>query len=467
MEITEEFEGADLGERSDARLSQRLTAMARDFAANPGESIPKALRAPAAIEAAYRFLNREDIEPSQVLGPHVGMTARRCADAERVIVAHDTTEFGFSTPREGLGRVGDGPEGRAFYCHAALAVSGDGSRDPLGILGAQTFTLKGKSKRKRTRHRHTEKQPEPQRLSSRWPAMLEHANEQLNEGVVAIHVCDREADSYLLYARALREGVRFVIRGRHDRAIEVDGARDRTMKHALKGLSPVFTRSVELAPRKPKVGSKKEGRTAKLEVFSTPVVIRKPSSPPSTRIKLPETIALNLVYVREVDPPSHFAPVEWKLLTTEPIDTAEDVAAIVDAYDTRWVIEEYFKALKTGCAIERRQLESATSIYNALAVFMPIAWMLLRLRRIGSERPEAPATEVLPPLYIKLLQRHRKVKLKDNPTARDAWLAVARLGGHMKQNGPPGWQTVGKGFLDLLILAEGALLAMDAFCDQS
>ena len=122
MEITEEFEGAELGERSDARLARRLTSMARDFASNPGESIPKALGATAAIEGAYRFLNREDIEPAQILEPHVGMTARRCAEAKRVIVAHDTTEFGFRTPREGLGRVGDGPEGRAFYLHTALAV---------------------------------------------------------------------------------------------------------------------------------------------------------------------------------------------------------------------------------------------------------------------------------------------------------------------------------------------------------
>jgi IS4 transposase len=46
------------------------------------------------------------------------------------------------------------------------------------------------------------------------------------------------------------------------------------------------------------------------------------------------------------------------LYTSEPIDTAEQLLTIVDQYRSRWVIEEFFKALKTGCAFEKRQLES-------------------------------------------------------------------------------------------------------------
>lgn len=43
----------------------------------------------------------------------------------------------------------------------------------------------------------------------------------------------------------------------------------------------------------------------------------------------------------------------------------------MDAYRARWVIEEFFKALKTGCNFERRQLESFQSLRIALAIFLP------------------------------------------------------------------------------------------------
>ena len=40
-------------------------------------------------------------------------------------------------------------------------------------------------------------------------------------------------------------------------------------------------------------------------------------------------------------------PVDWLLLTSEPIDTDEQILEVVDIYRARWLIEEYFSALKT------------------------------------------------------------------------------------------------------------------------
>ena len=41
-------------------------------------------------------------------------------------------------------------------------------------------------------------------------------------------------------------------------------------------------------------------------------------------------------------------------------------------------------------------------------------------------------------------------------------LAIARLGGHIKNNGEPGWIVLGRGFQDLLLLEIGALMAQEA-----
>jgi hypothetical protein len=462
MEITKEFQGADLG---DARLNQRLGQVGPALARNPGASFPVAMETEAALEALYRLLNNPRVKPEGILAPHIAQTRARCQEAGPVLVAHDTTEFGFSTQRRGLGRVTDGEEGRGFFQHTALAIAADGSRLPLGVVGALRHIRTGKPKRKRSRH--SERQPEPQRESSRWWRLFEAADAQL-DGCKAVHVCDREADNYLLMARAVDRNMRFIIRAKHDR--HVSAPESPTLRRVTRRLTAILDRKVTVAPRKPTLswlGSKKKGRTASLEIVAAPVSICRPSTLPSTRKKLPETLELNVVHVREIDPPIGVEPVDWLLLTTEPIETGEQVEAIVDAYDTRWVIEEYFKALKTGCAAEQRQLESAEAIYNAVALLMPIACVLLRLKHHTRITPDAAADTVLPPRELQILEHHPNLKLPSNPTVEQAWLAIARLGGHLKRNGPPGWQVIWRGYLQLLAFVQGAEIAAGLRCDQS
>jgi hypothetical protein len=167
------------------------------------------------------------------------------------------------------------------------------------------------------------------------------------------------------------------------------------------------------------------------------------------------TCSLNVVYVCEVDPPETESPVEWVLLTSEPIETTEQILQVVDWYRARWVIEELFKALKSGCSVEKRQLQSFHALSNALALLLPIAWRLLLLRHMARDQPTAPATTVLAPDEITVLRSFGRRKLPDLPTARDALLAVAALGGHLKRNGEPGWQTLARGLEKLHTLTEG------------
>jgi hypothetical protein len=69
-------------------------------------------------------------------------------------------------------------------------------------------------------------------------------------------------------------------------------------------------------------------------------------------------LKVHVVTVMERDCPEGDEPIAWYLVTNEPITTSEQVASVVDAYRARWVVEEFFKALKTGCQIEKRQMES-------------------------------------------------------------------------------------------------------------
>src|SRR5690606_21438885 len=95
----------------------------------------------------------------------------------------------------------------------------------------------------------------------------------------------------------------------------------------------------------------------------------------------------------------------------------------------------------------------------ALGLLVPIAWQLLLIRDVSRNTPEEPASRVLTPLQIRLLQVSDDVKLCVNPTVEQALLAIARLGGHLKQNGPPGWQVLWRGFEKLRAWEAGAALA--------
>jgi len=96
-----------------------------------------------------------------------------------------------------------------------------------------------------------------------------------------------------------------------------------------------------------------------------PLSVQRPHEWPRT---LPPSLCVNVVYVWEVNAPPGEDPVEWRLITSEPIDTLAQVLRVVDIYRTRWLIEEFFKALKTGCAYEKRQLESLQTLLVALAL---------------------------------------------------------------------------------------------------
>ena len=171
--------------------------------------------------------------------------------------------------------------------------------------------------------------------------------------------------------------------------------------------------------------------------------------------------------VREVNPPEGEPPVIWRLTTSEPIKTAEDVAAVIDIYRYRWLIEEYFKALKTGCNFEKLQLETGIALVRALAIYASVAWRLLLIRWMDRNQPDAPASAALSPSQLSVLGSVRAKAgkpLPANPTAHDALLAVAALGAHLKRNGAPGWHVLGRGFEKLLSLEQGWLAAMAA-CD--
>jgi hypothetical protein len=181
----------------------------------------------------------------------------------------------------------------------------------------------------------------------------------------AIHVMDREADAITLFNDLLWAKARFVVRAHHDRELgKSDESGEARLFDALEGGEIMLKRTVALSRRSPdplgralrKINLPRMERTAKLRIKAARVTVK---SPPYGHLpNYPREVTLNAVLVEEVTRKVAIEPVRWRLLTNLPIDIPEQVAFIVDAYRARWVIDEFFKALKTGCAIEKRQLET-------------------------------------------------------------------------------------------------------------
>lgn len=408
------------------------------------------------LEGVYRFLNCEHVETENVLEPHFQASLARMREVTGpVLVIHDTTDlrFGGFRAREGLGPTHGNQQG--FLVHLALAVMPGEERLALGSCGLLRIC---RSERKKTRKKSWyEMSKDPARESLRWSQLVEQVDARCKE-IDCIHLMDREGDNYDLFALMLRKNGRFVVRACHDRAL-ADGGR---LLDVLERLKPKARRIIALNERlddgrrthgrrhPPRVG-----RTARVEIAGATVALRKTPSAQAPE----ERITVNVVYVWEPSPPDGEPPVCWFLYTTEPVATKKQLLAVVDYYRSRWVIEEFFKALKTGCGIEKRQLESYHGLSLALAVFIPVAWRLLLLRSVSRKIPNASARTVATDIQLQLL-RHR-LKLDAIPTtAEAAAYAVAKLGGHLRRNGPPGWRSLGQGLEALLLMEAGWNAAM-------
>ncbi len=432
----------------DERLNRRLRSLVGRLSVDPGSSLPRALDS-AGLEAAYRFFSNHRVTPELILQPHFEATRARCETEGDFLIVHDTTTFlyRYDGEREGLGRVKRmSPGGKqAFFAHLSLAVAADGTRRPLGVAAFKTWV------------RGPEKSSDE---CQRWEEQLRLSSAQLHAAKTAIHVMDREADDYKMFDALLRDRHRFVVRCQFNRRLETELGIEK-LYDVMAGVSATAEREVPLSRRKPKtnpvsekINPSRHGRVAKLCVAAATVEFKRPVSLKS-RDEISPTITINVVRVWEPAPPDGEAAVEWVLLTSEPIATPEQQLAVVDYYRARWVIEEYFKAIKSGCDFEKRQLQDYESLVNLLAVFATVAYRMLLIRSEARRTPDAPATEVISQDHIDVLRALGRRKLSANPTTREIYLAIAALGGHLKHNGDPGWSTLAYGLEKLETLTKG------------
>ncbi len=440
----EQFGQCDLG---DVRRTNRLVKYAAQAAADPSSSTPKQTESWKDCKAAYNLIDSDGVNFAAITAPHYAATRARTEGTWLII--SDTTETHFPGVQvQGLGPTGDGG-GRGFLLHSALMVRADGQE--IAGLAAQVIRYRRKVKKETSGAKRLRRKD---RESVIWGQVIDQVG-QAPPGVRYIHVFDRGGDQYELYCRISRTQAGWVGRAAQlKRKIRTPQGSEMNLSAYLDQLPVAGMYTVELP-----ANNKQPKRQATMEVRFGPVIMPRPKHA-SAWVKESgiEEISMWVVEAREINPPKGVQPARWVLLTSEPVQSFDAAWTILGYYEKRWLVEEYHKALKTGCRLESRQYETAKRLEAITGVLSILAVRLVQLKMIARDDPQRPADQVVPAKWIAMLQCLRKRTPSEPWTVREFYREMAKLGGFLgrKSDGEPGWITLWRGFEKLHLCLRGA-----------
>lgn len=446
-----EFSHGILG---DCRRVRRLVKIAAALAAEPSGTLPAALGTWPELKAAYRLLDNPALTFDKILQPHWVQTQKSCSQPGHWLLIEDSTSLNFSsrTNLGGMGRIGDG-RGRGLNLHTTLAFGVeklDQERPQLslvGLAGQQVWVRGDELKRGNVALGAEQKRRRFARAreSERWGKTLATLPPP-SQGCERVYIADRESDIYELFDRCDQARCDYVVRACQDRAlIGADSALFETI--AKQPELGFYTLALRGRP-----GT--AARTATIALRGMRVMLRAPWRPGLKT--LPRE--LMVVEAREINPPSSNRRIHWVILTSLEGGSFESARRVVKLYACRWIIEEYHKALKTGAGIEQSQLQEGARIQSLLAILALVAARLLSLKLEAASQPDglSPARDLAPETLQVLDDKFGRPK--EGWTQRNIWIGIARMGGYLARNsdGPPGWQTLWRGWQRLRLMVEGA-----------
>jgi hypothetical protein len=448
--VLQEFNDAPF---ADNRLNKRLIKIANCFYQNPESSISQACNSYAETQAIYRFFNNNRVEPEAILMSHREQTIERMKKYNTVLAIQDTTALNYKDhpATKGLGVYGNTKYDIGLLNHTTLAVTADGV--PLGILSRHVWTRDPKELGKRVTKRE---RSTSNKESQKWIDALDSSLKDVPRYINVVTVCDREADIYDFFHKAVSEERDLLVRVTQKRRVLENG------NYLIQEIesSPIVGQILASIPRDTE--NKRPPREATLSIKYCPVTIKPPVHRKDS--KLLPNLKLCLVLAEEINPPKEIKPIYWLLITTLYVDNLEQAVEKIKWYKQRWKIERYHYTLKSGCNIEKLQLETTESLQNALSVYSIVAWKLLWLKFESEQNPEVTCDIVLQEyewqaLYC-VINRTPIPPIKP-PTLQEAVLMIAKLGGFLgrKNDGHPGVKVIWRGLMRLDDIAQGWLAA--------
>jgi hypothetical protein len=439
----EETESANFG---DKRLNKRYGSLLNSLASSPNKSIPGSCKGWGETLAAYRFFNHENVTEAGILAPHKKATLERIRNEKIVLIPQDTTQIDF-TGRQSLSGIGylSKETGQGFYLHPCIAITP--SRCCLGVVDIQTWTrdeLNSREKRK--------DKPIEEKESYRWIKGYQAANDVAIAApdTIVVAISDREGDIYEALEKVPSKDNKafWLIRCNQDRNVlnEETAGFDLRLRQKVSSSAPIGQLEFKIPSGTVNSNSSRRytrtERVVKQELRACTVYLK----PPQRKGKKLESIAINVVHCKEIDTPLGEEPIEWYLLTNLPIKDAETAMEIVNWYLCRWVIEMFFKVLKSGCKVEELQFETLKGIVNCITLYMIVAWRILYITMLGRSCPDIDCNVVFDDNEWQAVYSviEKKQPPKEPLKLGEMISMIAKLGGFLgrKSDGEPGAQVM-------------------------
>ena len=397
-----------------------------------------------------RFLGNAKVTTARIIESWSEGTAA-AAEGRHILAIQDTSEINFATTarrRRGLGEIGKG-NGHGVLLHSMLAVDAENG-SCLGLLGGEVWTRKGRRTISHDLRDLSDKE------SQRWITTALAAKPLLAKAAMVTVIGDRESDIFALYANAAEQHFHVIARSMHDRKLANGSG-----LYAASECMAVVDEAWLVVPAR----AQRAQRLAHLELRFGSVQLARPQT--KYLRHLPERMALTLIDVREPNPPSGSEPLHWRLLTTHAVASAQDAWRIVEYYKRRWLIEQFFRVLKTqGLRLEDSQVATADRLVKLVAIAAKAAVIIIQLLQARDGRGAQPARlafnaneiATLAALNHDLEAKSRRLRNPHPPDslARAAWI-IGRLGGWdgYPSSKPPGPITMKHGLEYFYAVAVG------------
>jgi Transposase DNA-binding/Transposase DDE domain len=434
--INENFKGALL---NDARLSNRLTKIATKMANKPEGSIPQQMGIWSEIKACYEFLKNKKVTHKRIQMPHRQRVIHLAREIRGVVLfIQDSTELDYSAraKTEGLGQIGN-QFGKGIMLHSCLAMKYQKNCELLGMAHQIIW-----ERRERSQKYRIGDQLRKEKESVIWSQTLRAIGRAPKE-CKWITICDRGCDSYEYFCDLKTLHWEGVSRISQDRKIEVNEEK-RLLKEWVTSLEVQGSKVIEI---------RKKGETHKRQI-EIQIAWSEVKILPPKDVKEDKEIKLSVIRAWNEE-----ENIEWILYSTIKVSNLEEAIEKVDWYSSRWTIEDYHKCLKTGCKIEKRQLETSKALEALVGILGIIAILLLCLRSLAREKSDEMASQFVPKLILKIICKSFQLDIT-TLSIGSFWRMVARMGGFInrKSDGEPGWQTLWRGWLRLMDMWEAIML---------
>ena len=356
---------------------------------NPGGTGAGACADMASVASAYRFAGNESVDLARLRAGRRRAVLEACDEEETVLVINDISVLSYPNHESKSDRraIGDGRgKGYEYVCNLAVGLE---SERYLGVLHDCLISAEGADDADEIDYHGDAmfaslSEKDPSLLECNHKHMLACHFEHIAKaapGIRMVSVADREFDDHFLFDKCIEAGQDIVIRSNSTRNVQVLSNLDWLPEDAHTKKYPGLPRienhvccsmgslveNVPLVPFK-KLPLDGKGRLtderaacsyAHVSAGSVSVKLYRTSQRARVRFRPRDYISLNVVVVQETNAPGGRPPIQWVLYTTLPVDTPAQIGKVVRIYELRWLIESFFKYLKSGFKIEDLRYDNA------------------------------------------------------------------------------------------------------------